>query len=374
MHCHHCGAPVDHLHPGWKQGDPGYCSTHHVLVGMDPWVIGQDAIDYAEWLHAMPADSLIRWPWRAVNELAGPLAPGRLTYVAAFPGGGKTTFLTHCLYWWLSEGKTVTYLPLEADPGEVFVRLACLEVGASADEALSFRLAQRKEAGDPEAMQMYDDLTVAYRLFRDRRTLLESLRIFPLESLTVRAFEKAVKVAEAMGSDLIVVDHVDHIESEEGQSASDIAVSNALQAAALKAAKRLSIPVVLATQLNSTRAGNDRLAHYRPPPTDWLYNKGKKEQMGAVILGLSRVLRSGVPNDWISEVRQGLRPVNDVVLDHRMAVTGMKLRYGGASKERTVQLAYEQGRITDVDAGDLRETIAARHGVLLGSPSNRRAA
>jgi len=131
---------------------------------------------------------------------------------------------------------------------------------------------------------------------------------------------------------------------------------------------------VLATQLNSSRAGNDRLAHYRPPSTDWLYNKGKKEQMAANILGLSRVLRTGVPSDWLTEVRQGTRPVQDVVMDNRMAVTGMKLRYGGALKERTVQLKYEHGRILDLDAGDQRDSQAARHGVLLGSPSDRRAA
>lgn len=372
--CHHCGRGVDLPQPGWKAGQAAYCRAHHVLVGTDPWVIGQEAIEYAEWLHHMDVDTLVRWPWQAVNDLAGPLAPGRLTYVAAFPGGGKTTFLTHCLYYWLAEGKTVTYLPLEADPGEVYVRLACLEIGANADDALSFRLAQRKADGDADAVRVHDELTVAYRLLKERRALLESLRILPVPTLTVSAFNKAVAVAQAMESDLIVVDHVDHVESEAGDGASEIATSNALQAAALAAAKGLNIPVVLATQLNSSRAGNDRLAHYRPPATDWLYNKGKKEQMAANILGLSRVLRTGVPTEWVSEARAGMRPITDVVLDNRMAVTGMKLRYGGGMKERTVQLAYEHGRITDLDAMDLRDTIAQRHGVLLGSPSNRRAA
>lgn len=372
--CHHCGEPVDHLHRGWKPGHAAYCSKHHILVNMDPFALGQQALDYAEYLHDMPADELVRWPWQAVNDLAGPLAPGRLTYIAAFPGGGKTTFLTHCLYFWLADGRTVTYLPLESDPGEVFVRLACLETGVSADEALSFRLAQRRDAGDPVAMAQHSDLTVAYRLMREHRGLLESLRIFPLTALTVAAFRRAVAVAKAQGSDLIVVDHVDHVESEAGDGASEIATSNALQSAALQAAKDLQIPVVLATQLNSSRAGNDRLAHYRPPATDWLYNKGKKEQMAANILGLYRPMRTGVPSDWVSEVRAGNRPVTDVVLDNRMGVAGMKLRYGGGMKERTVQLKYEQGRVTDLDPTELRDTIAQRHGVLLGSPSERRVA
>lgn len=374
MLCHHCGGAVDLVQRGWKQGHAPYCSKHHILVNMDPFALGQEALDYAEWLHEMPTDDLIKWPWHAVNELAGPLAPGRLTYVAAFPGGGKTTFLTHCLYYWLAAGKTITYLPLESDPGEVFVRLACLETGVSADEALSFRLAQRRDAGDPLAIQQHKELAVAYRLMREHRGLLEALRIFPLDSLTVPAFTKAVRVAEAMESDLIIVDHVDHVESEAGDGASEISTSNALQSEALRAAKTLSIPVVLATQLNSSRAGNDRLAHFRPPATDWLYNKGKKEQMAANILGLYRPMRTGIPSDWTSEVRAGTRPVTDVVLDNRMGIAGMKLRYGGGMKERTIHLKYENGRVTDLEPSEVRDTIAQRHGVLLGSPSNRRAA
>jgi hypothetical protein len=374
LRCHFCEGPVDLPQKGWELGRKAYCSAHHILEHSDPWVNGQSAIDYAESLHHMDPRDLIQWPWKAMNELAGPLAPGRLTYIAAFPGGGKTSFLTHCLYWWLSEGKTVTYLPLESDPGEVFVRLACLEVGASADDALSFRLAERKAAGDHEAMILHDDLTTAYRAFRNRRALLEQLRISRIEALTVRSFVKEVGIAQAMESDLIVVDHVDHVETEDGEFGSEIQTSNALQSEALKAAKRLNIPIVLATQLNSSRTGNDRLAHYRPPSTDWLYNKGKKEQMAANIIGLSRSMKPGIAPDWLSEVRAGVRPISDVVHDNRMAITGMKLRYGGAAKERTSLLAYERGRITDLDPADQRETLAARHGVLLGSPSERRRA
>jgi hypothetical protein len=85
-------------------------------------------------------------------------------------------------------------------------------------------------------------------------------------------------------------------------------------------------------------------------------------------------MRTGIPSDWTSEVRAGTRPVTDVVLDNRMGIAGMKLRYGGGMKERTIQLKYENGRVTDLEPSEVRDTIAQRHGVLLGSPSNRRAA
>jgi len=377
LRCHFCARAVDLPQRGWKAGQAAYCTAHHALVGLDPWVIGQEGLDYAEWLHHMPVEALVRWPWRAVNELAGPLVPSRLTYIAAFPGGGKTSFLMHCLQYWLAEGKRVCFLPLESPVGEVYARLACLETGVSADEALSMRLAQRAADGDLEAQRQREALEAAYRGMRERRDLLERLQIIPLPTLTLAGFQKAVAVAHATEADLLVVDHVDHLEGdleEQGRYRSDIELSNALQSAALQAAKELNIPVVLATQLNSSRAGGDRLAHYKPPATDWLFNKGKKEQMAANILGLSRLLSPAASSEWLAEVRAGTRPIDDVAMKQTMGVTGMKLRYGGALKEKTALLRYTADGITDIDLTERRDMQAARHRILLGSPSDRRLA
>lgn len=372
--CHHCGGAVDAPQRGWKRGIAAYCSQHWILAGKDPWVRGQEALDGAEDFHELSSAELVSWPWESVNTLAGPLVPGRLTYIAAFPGGGKTTFLTHCLHFWLGQGKKVTYLPLESDPAEVYTRLACLELGISADDALSKRLRTLADHGEQWAQEQLDDLKVRFRLMREDRALLEALRVEPLEALTPAAFREAIMTAHAMASDLIVVDHVDHAEADEHSPKAEIAVSNEVQMDALRAAKKLHIPVVLATQLNSSRTGQDRMAHYKPPVVDWLYNKGKKEQLAANILGLSRLIKASASTEMLAEVRAGTRPVEDVVLDHTMGVTGMKLRYGGGMKEKTVKLRYEHGRITDLPSMDARELAAADHGILLGSPSERRVA
>ena len=55
-----------------------------------------------------------------------------------------------------------------------------------------------------------------------------------------------------------------------------------------------------------------------------------------------------------------------------MAVTGMKLRYGGALKERSVQLSYVHGVIRDLDDGEAREGEAVRHGIPTGGASQWR--
>lgn len=348
-----------------------YCLRHHALVGRDPLVLGTEALDYADWLNDLGSDDLIRWPWQTMNDLAGPLVPGRLTYIAAFPGGGKTTFLTQCLDYWLKQQKRVLYLPLEADPGEVYVRLACLELGLSADDVLSKRMRLRADAGDPLAADQLDRLTVAFRAMRADRNLLEALRIEPCQALNLGTFARALSVAEAVEADLVVVDHVDHVEADHDGAASGIQTSDALQSMSLKAAKALRIPMVLATQLNSSRTGGKRLAHYRPPITDWLFNKGKKEQVAAGIYGLSRLLDPAADTDAVKDAEEGRRDVASVVLQNVMAVTAMKSRYGGNLKEKTVQLRYEHGIISDQREADAWAIASGQHGIGTGSPSNR---
>jgi hypothetical protein len=175
-----------------------------------------------------------------MNDFAGPLVPGRLTYIAAFPGNGKTSFAAHLLQHFLRvQDKKVTYLPLEADPGETFTRLACLDCGISADDALSKRLKDRAEMGDPVAKAQHDELSVAYRLMREDRSLLESLRIEPIDALTPSTFERALKVAHLQESDVVIVDHMDHAENDVGESGPEIALSNQMQSTALRAAKRV---------------------------------------------------------------------------------------------------------------------------------------
>lgn len=373
--CHFCHNPVDLPQKGWKDGQAAYCVAHHTLADRDPYVIGQDALDYAEWLHDMDTSALLRWPWRTMNDFAGPLVPGRLTYIAAFPGNGKTSFAAHLLQHFLRvQKKKVTYLPLEADPGETFTRLACLDCGISADDALSKRLRDRADQGDPIAKAQHDELSVAYRLMREDRGLLEALRIEPIDALTPSTFARALRVAHLQESDVVIVDHIDETENDDGENSPEIAVSNKMQSMALRASKAMSIPIILLSQLNSSRTGGDALAHYRRPLVDWLYNKGKKEQKGANIFGLSRVLDPNTDSETLQEVRAGRRDVSTIVLPDVMEVSGMKMRYGGASRDKSIKLRYLRGHIMDMTDDEHRDVFAAGHGIALGSPSNRRVA
>lgn len=364
MNCHWCGASVKMLPQNWQTGDAIYCDEHEPIRNRHPLVVGLTAIDQAEWLHEMPLAQMIRWPWRTLHDFAGALVPGRVTYLCAFPGGGKTTVLTQCLAHWVAQGVRVLYLPLESDLGEVYTRMACYALGINADDALSMRLRERaEERGDVEAARQVLALTDRYRAMRTEREFMERFCIEPIDHLSPLSFKRSIDAARALEADIIVTDHVDHVEGEADDFAPEIKLSNQLQTMALRAAKQLSIPVVLASQLNSSRTGGDHLAHYRPPLADWMFNKGKKEQIGAQILGLYRPQDPDADQELVRRVRAGAADVERIALPDRMGINGMKLRFGGGTRGRSLQLNFTNGLLSDLPADARRDSQAQHHGI-----------
>lgn len=345
--CDWCRTIVEVPQRGWKAGEAAYCPEHYVVAGRDPLSIGRTAVFDAMELQEMDPSRMIRWPFQAVHDLAGVLVPKRVHYVAAFSGNGKTSFLSACYAKWVEQGFKVTYLPLESDPLETVTRVACARAGVSADDALSMRLRIAADEGDPTAVRQRNDLMVAFRLLMEDREFWDLFRIEPTETLTRRKFQQVVEAVYAMGSDILLVDHVDHVEADADDHSPEIKISNQLQQAALACARLCNIPVVLATQLNSSKATGDRLAHYRPPIMDWLYNKGKKEHVAAVCLGTYRPMLDNLDNDLLADAKSGLQPAWKVAKPHTMGVALMKGRYAGARKDTVAELEYRNGRLSD---------------------------
>ncbi len=370
LRCVWCEEVVDLPQKGWRPGFDAYCQAHWEIAGRHPWTLGQVALMKAEAMERVADEDLIRWPFGTLHGLTGVLAPGRVTYVAAFPGNGKTAFVTNCIASWMRQKKSISYLALESDPGEVMARMACFRAGIDPDEALSYRLREAAQAGNPLAEQQLSDLADCYRILHEDNDFLHQLRIEPIDVLSPQRFTRAVKAAQAMESDIMIVDHVDHSEADQGDHSPEIQVSNTIQQMALSAAKQLNIHVLLTTQLNSSRAGGDPLAHYRPPATDWLYNKSKKEMIGAIILGLHRVLDPNVDQNLLRRIKARDDEPWRAAVPHRMGVSGMKLRFGGGRKDRGVALEFRNGVLRDAPVDIFGDTILRRDTVTPSSMTN----
>lgn len=352
--CRWCGVLLPqkryekYIDEGFEPGQYVYCEAHAIIEGRDPELVARRGLEEARELSEIPEERLVRWPLRWLNSLTGPLVPGRVAYVAGYSGGGKTTFMRNVIWRWIREQNLrVRYLPLESSIKEVMTGFACFQCGVDPDDALSYRLRDRANLGDVSAQVQRDELRIAYELLLRDEQILRNLRIEPIDTLSPNRFAEAIRSTKAMGADVVVVDHVDHSEADAGDHSPQIQISNRIQMMALSAAKDLGIPFVLTSQLNSKLAGPDPLARFRPPRPEFLWNRGSKEMIGAIIIGLHRVTDPYTDPTLLKKVQKGEAEPWRVAMQNTMAVSEMKLRFGRGTKHPTVLMDLTNGVLSD---------------------------
>jgi hypothetical protein len=368
--CTECGRPVNHLPMGWEEGGALYCPEHAALAGRDPRFIIPDAIRAAERDMMQPASDLIEWCLPELTETFGYLLPGTVTYGCAFPKNGKTAFLSNNLHYWDQQGVRVWVMPTESRPKGLITRLAAFRVGVPAEEALSRRLRVRMEAGDPEAFRQFSALIAEFaRMSGETRDDGANIAIEPAPRLTRSVFQQSVRAAAAGGYALVVVDHVDHVQADNGES--EYTTSAGVQHDALEFAEQYEIPILLMSQLNTSRVGRDLLYRYRRPNTDWLWMKGVKDQIATTMFGIYRPIDPAVDDKILQDAKDGKAEGWRVALPHTMGLADMLSRYGGARPDRTLLLDYRDGLLTSKNHMDTFSTQADAHGIWTGSPSER---
>lgn len=343
--CAECSRPVDLPQQGWRAGLHAYCSQHWVLASEDPFLtIKAGALEAMDDVRT-PIEDLVRWPWYRLHEMAGFLKRGRVHYVAAFPAGGKTKFLAACLKAWL-ERFSVCYLPLEATREESVARLAADLQQLDIDDIQSGELAERAHNGDTLAAEQLDRYEAQLQeLALDDQTLGSRLWIHSMDHLNTENLALLERQLTARGVDILVVDHVDHIDAE---SSNEYRVSSLVQHTMLRIAKKLGIVVVLATQLNSKATGGNRIAKLLFPAMEWLWMKGVKEANAACVIGLFRPMRADMDSKEMDRLRRGEIEWWRGATPNRMAIGMMKLRYRGKNAGKVVQLALDHGSLRDL--------------------------
>lgn len=370
--CTECQAPVMLVPPDWSAGDPVYCTDHALLRGRDPRFIIPQAIADAEQDLMAPASELIGWSLPSITDAFGYLLRGTVTYVAGFPKGGKTGFLSNQLAHWDAEGTRVWVMPTESRPKGLMTRLACFRAGVSVDDAMSRRLRVRADAGDMDAkrdlQRLFDHFSA---MALEHKMDGSNIAIEPAPRLTRKVFNQSCWAAASAGYSLVVVDHVDHIGADEGSGENGYAASEAVQHDALKFAEMYDVAVLLMTQLNTSRVNNDPLYRYRRPVPDWLWMKGVKDQIVTTMLGVYRPMLPDIDDKILQAAKAGTIESWKVAMPNTMGIVDMLSRFNGSRPDRAVFVDFIDGRMTEKSQADAWEYGADTHGIHTGSPSNR---
>lgn len=305
----------------------------------NPVVEASDQIvDALAEIHRQP-DEYLHFPWPTLDALVGGIAPGDVWFLAGFSGNGKTSFLMSAVDQWWAAGRRVVYLGLESRPKTLRTHWACRRLDLDPGDALSGELRRRRDpaldALEAELKSQVYDAKLRVRFLGDRAINLAGLRT-------------ACEQAAAMRADVVIVDHVDHIEAGDGSHLH--AESRKAVNLVLRLAQDLDLRLLVATQLNNDAVRGDRVAIYAPPQPQHVYMGAHKRMIASGMLGLFRPLKLvGLDRAQVKRVRDGTAEPSTILEPNTMGVVCMKHRNYGARDGHRVFLRVRRGRVTERD-------------------------
>lgn len=302
--------------------------------------------------------TLVRWPYPDLDALTGPMGPGEVWFTAAFSGGGKTTFVVSTVEAWRQQGYKVYIMPLELEPKVFRTYLACMQTGTHPGDALGGFLSldpSRKAERERLAEAVYAQAKPEFSKF---------IRFDPQESINVRGLEDGLKRAKRWGADIVVVDHIDHIEPEEDSGKANLyGESVRVNNRALTLAKRNNLLLWFTSQLNMEVAKRDHVAKFGPPMEHHLMYPTAKIKNATGIIGLYRPLRQRMADEDEKTFAELLRArmrgegdVTDILEPNTVGVTAMKLRHMGRNTGKKILLGFDRGRVVPLAEKDKYRT------------------
>jgi hypothetical protein len=303
-----------------------------------------------------PVESYVRWPFTALTNLLSDgrsrespfIVPGDVWMVAAFSGGGKTTFLTSLVHEWLLAGVGVSYLGLESPAKTIRRIFSCIRLGLNYNEIL-----------DGSAKLAPDWPDVYWRLAIDMERVAGGLlpgadHPYPLAISAARHLRASdlpaiYQEAQNLGSRVIIIDHIDHLgiaESTDIYKESRMAVNSILELS-----QAYDITTVVATQTNNETVRGSRLAQFHPPQPHHIFMGSHKRFVMAGALGLYRPLDTAATRDDLLAVAEDRADPALVLEPGVMGVSAMKSRYRNVEGRRK-KLAVANGRVHDLPERD----------------------
>lgn len=283
-------------------------------------------------------------PWSNLDAVVSGMSEGDIWFTGGFSGDGKTTMLTSAVDCWYEAGKRVYYLGLESRPNVLKTHWACKRIGIDAGEVLS-----GKALRWPDWKERKAEL-VAMIHSLDESDSAAQVHFSPTQFMDAEKLREAMQNAKEFGADVLIVDHIDHIEGEQGSA---YEVSRAVCNTLLREAQSTGIRCLVATQFNNEAIRGNRAGRYLPPQPHYVYMGSHKRQIASGMLGLYRPLRQGLDAETMRSFQQGqLEPI-DVLEPDTMAVVCMKHRLMGKYEGKRVYLGVQRGRVVDLPSRDI---------------------
>lgn len=319
----------------------------------DPAVIATDQIVDACGLVNRGSDEFLRFPWASLAQLTGNIPPATVSFVGAFSGGGKTTFVSSFVTALLELRKKIYVMALETTPDHFRTYLACQKLGIRPGDVLT---GQTHDMPNGDAIRQ----SVEAEIKSQFRELDGVLRVSNEESINRDRLAKAYEEAAEWGAELVLVDHIDNIDPD---SPSDLYSESVASVKLIdKLSKRHSLKSLLTSQLNNTIATGNKLSKYQPPQVPHFYMGQHKIHVALMVLGLFRPIRKMRVGETPAEYRAALAAAKagdaepqSVLEQGMMGVNMPKSRYYGEREGQRAFLRVSRGRVYDSEPTSIEE-------------------
>jgi len=300
-------------------------------------------------LHTEPA-VVVQFPYPSLHAMAGRQTAGRLVFVMANTGQGKTTFLLDTMDRWAETGVKIDYLGTEQEPDELITKWACLRVDVPPGVAIGKEWDEYPQ-GQTWRARVYNEIDALEERFG------EQVKFSPDKFITLPKIELAARHAQARGAHVLIVDHVDRIDTDPKDT--EYMALKRLIRRLKELARDHKLVLLVASQMNREARKADRLGAYRAPQLHQMQGGGTKEQEADVVLGLWRPLRQQLPDETaedykkiMSAAKAGHIPASDVTEPNTMAVVLLKHRTHGERDGNRCKLSVHHGRIAEIPERD----------------------
>jgi replicative DNA helicase len=204
---------------------------------------------------------------RVLDNVLGGFCEGELTYVGAYPGNGKTSFLLQAMHSAMCADIPLGCISLEMRAKQLMYRLSCMHTEIPAIRYRDIRYASETELRTARGSANF---------FASRKVRIVDEPGLSPSRITAIAYD----MARNLGAKVIFVDFVQIIQ-EDGRERRE--AINRVSAALRDTSKRLNIPFVVASQLS--RRGSDM---NRKPTMQDLRESGNLEQDAHNVILLHR--------------------------------------------------------------------------------------
>ena len=306
-------------------------------------------------------DRFLHWPWPAMDGLVGGMAPGTIHYVVCPSKGGKTTLCRTAASHWVHQGKRVYYAGLEMTAKMLRMMYAADDCGIDPGDVVTGAWLQR-----PDVDVLRERLRAAWLQQDEPTSPYRNLKFAPFQSVDRKVAGEMMKVAADWGADVVVIDHVDHVDGSKS-GAGEYQGMKETQHLFLNLAQHHNLTVILTSQMNSTGKAQDLWRDHRPLRMEHVKYGALKLEVATTMVGMYRPVKLGLTKDEKQAVEAGEKSVFDMLETGVNAVNVLASRPYGSRIGNRAYVGWDRGRIVDAPASVLAGIEARRHAIRTNS-------